>query len=61
MDVPTTTSTTNSCTLDPSFRDLQKRYDIVSAIALESAMLYHLEVLVGLFVVLGCFKSAGIG
>lgn len=28
---------------------------------MESAMLYHLEVLVGLFVVLGCFQCAGLG
>ena len=39
----------------------QQQYGFVATIAIESAMLYHLEVLVGLFVVLGCFQCAGLG
>lgn len=39
----------------------KQRYGLGSVIALECAMLYHLEVLVGLFAVLGCLKSADFG
>jgi len=38
-----------------------KHYGFGRAIALECSMLYHLEILVGMFVLIGCFKSAGIG
>lgn len=45
---------------DHALQQLQQLYGFGSVIALECAMLYHLEVLIGMFAVLGCLKSAGV-
>ncbi|CAB9525191.1 GPI inositol-deacylase [Seminavis robusta] len=65
LGLQTTTNDKEGYSFQESLEEHQsvfmQHYGYGATIAMESAMLYHLEVLVGLFVVLGCFQCAGIG